>query len=260
MVALNNLAHHPDFETSWLKGKTCLEFGCGGLNPGGTMFAMLLQGAHSAYAVDLDEVESVPLACRALYTIAAAAVMGVDGADIQGDPEEILARVSSFDLEKLADGDPKGLDLERLRHIQAPIEDAGIPPGSVDVVTSNSVYEHLADPDEITAQLARLLRPGGLAVHAIDGFDHRTYANGQLHPLTFLHDETNEPLVHGCNRIRPLAFAEVFERHGLEVRGVLKGAKLPLDEVEIAALAAPYRDLPREHLEVARARFYLRKR
>ena len=260
MTSLQNLRAHPDFEDGWLRGKTCLEFGCGGLNPGGTMFAMLLQGAARGFALDMDGIESVPLACRALYRLASAALVGADGADIRGTPREILARVETFDLAKLADGDADGLDLDRLQFIQAPLEACGIPPESVDVVTSNSVFEHLADPEEVTAELARRMRSGGLAVHAIDGFDHRFYQDETVHPLAMLREETDEPLVYGCNRIRPLAFAEMFERHGLEVRDVLESYRVPLDEPQIASFAPPFRDVPLEHLEVARARFYLRKR
>jgi SAM-dependent methyltransferase len=224
------------------------------------MFAMLLEGARRAYAIDLDEVASVPLACRALYVLASAALIGADGADIRGAAEQILDRVSSFDLRKLADGDPSGIDMDRLRHIRAPIQESGIEPASVDLVVSNSVYEHIADPASTTANLSRIMRPGGLAVHAIDGFDHRYYADNSIHPLDFLREDTPDPLVRGCNRIRPLAFAEIFERHGFEVRGIWHGHRISIQEDLASSFAEAFRILPREHLEVARARFYLRKR
>jgi SAM-dependent methyltransferase len=224
------------------------------------MFAMLLEGARRAYAIDLDEIASIPLACRALYTLVAAAVIGADGADIRGTAEQILDRVSTFDLKRLADGDPGGIDAHRLRHIRAPIHESGIERESVDLVVSNSVYEHLEDPDSVTAHLARLMRPGGLAVHAIDGFDHRYYADRSTHPLEFLRDKSSPPLVRGCNRIRPLAFTDIFERHGLEVRGIWHGHRLTLTDDLVSSFSDSFRMLPREQLEVARARFYLRKR
>ncbi|MGC6486923.1 MAG: FG-GAP-like repeat-containing protein [Planctomycetota bacterium] len=260
MISLQFVRPHPDFKPGWLRGKTCLEFGCGGLNPGGTMFAMLLEGARQAYAIDLDEIASIPLACRALYTLAAAAVIGADGADICGTAEQILDRVSTFDLKRLAQGDSGGIDTDRLRHIRAPIHKSGIASESVDLVSSNSVYEHLEDPDSVTAHLARVMRPGGLAVHAIDGFDHKYYADQSIHPLEFLRDKSSAPLVGGCNRMRPLAFADVFERHGLEVRGIWHGHRLTLTDDQVSSFSDSFRMQPREHLEVARARFYLRKR
>lgn len=41
-----------------------------------------------------------------------------------------------------------------------------------DLVISNSVYEHLEDPDGITSALARWSAPGGLQLHFIDLRDH----------------------------------------------------------------------------------------
>jgi SAM-dependent methyltransferase len=43
---------------------------------------------------------------------------------------------------------------------------------SVDLVISNSVYEHLDDVEGITRALAALTRPGGLHIHFVDLRDH----------------------------------------------------------------------------------------
>ncbi len=45
-------------------------------------------------------------------------------------------------------------------------------PGSIDVVVSNSVLEHVADPPALFASLARLLAPGGVMLHRVDYRDH----------------------------------------------------------------------------------------
>jgi SAM-dependent methyltransferase len=43
---------------------------------------------------------------------------------------------------------------------------------SVDLVISNSVYEHLDDVEGITRALSALTRPGGLHIHFVDLRDH----------------------------------------------------------------------------------------
>jgi SAM-dependent methyltransferase len=260
MLAYWMVRAHPDFKDSWLLGKTCLEFGSGGLNPGGSLFVFLLAGAARAIAMDLDDIESPQAATKALYHVLCAAMTKTCRPVIPGDPTEILARVSSFDVDKLAEGDMSGVDLERLRYLQQPITEAGLPEASVDLLFSNSVLEHIPDVDEVLAEIARVMAPGALGVHAIDGVDHRTYGNPNVHALEFLREDRDVSLLHGCNRIRPLDFVERFERHGLEVRSIAAPETIELDDATIASFAPAYRSRPRDVLETTRARFYLRKR
>lgn len=49
---------------------------------------------------------------------------------------------------------------------------SGIPDGTVDIVLSNSVLEHVTDMDELLAAVIPKLRPSGLMVHAVDYRDH----------------------------------------------------------------------------------------
>ncbi len=49
---------------------------------------------------------------------------------------------------------------------------AAIPDASLDIVASNSVLEHVADPAALFADLARVLAPGGVMVHRVDYRDH----------------------------------------------------------------------------------------
>lgn len=62
---------------------------------------------------------------------------------------------------------------ERITLLEADIRDVkpgDIPP--VDLVISNSVYEHLDDVEGITRALAALTSPGGLHIHFVDLRDH----------------------------------------------------------------------------------------
>lgn len=262
MSSLHALQSHPDIGPSMdgLRDATCMDFGCGSLSPIAGVFAMLLAGARRGIAIDVEEVESVGCAVRALYATLSAALTRTSRPKIAATADQILKRVASFDWDKVAAGDVNGVDWSRLSCLQKPLVDAGLDDGSIDVLVSNSVFEHLADPDEILTEMARIVRPGGLCMHAIDGVDHRSYADSTIDPLAFLNDESTDPIVHGCNRIRPLQFTSIFERHGFEVRGIRQGPRTPIPDELVRGFAPQFRDLAREHLEVPRARFYLRRR
>jgi SAM-dependent methyltransferase len=62
---------------------------------------------------------------------------------------------------------------ERLTMLQADIRDPSLADlAPVDLVISNSVYEHLDDVDGITRALAAFTKPDGLHVHFVDLRDH----------------------------------------------------------------------------------------
>jgi ubiquinone/menaquinone biosynthesis C-methylase UbiE len=41
-------------------------------------------------------------------------------------------------------------------------------PSSIDIIISNSFFEHLEDPEEIIKEMARITARGGLSIHAIN--------------------------------------------------------------------------------------------
>lgn len=55
--------------------------------------------------------------------------------------------------------------LASVRLIQADAKETGLPPGSFDLVFSNSLLHHVADPDRFWAEVRRLARPGALVLH-----------------------------------------------------------------------------------------------
>lgn len=58
--------------------------------------------------------------------------------------------------------------------------------GSVDVVVSDNVYEHVPDVRAVTAEIARVLRPGGVACITIHPF---SAFSGGHHPATIHHGD-----------------------------------------------------------------------
>ena len=54
-----------------------------------------------------------------------------------------------------------------VRFIKGEIDKLGLPPASFDRIVCSEVLEHTVDPQAILAEIARLLRPGGVAVITI---------------------------------------------------------------------------------------------
>ena len=58
------------------------------------------------------------------------------------------------------------VESEFLRTVEAPDYRLPMPDGSFDFVYSTSVMEHVIEPGSALAEIARVLRPGGLSIHA----------------------------------------------------------------------------------------------
>jgi SAM-dependent methyltransferase len=55
-----------------------------------------------------------------------------------------------------------------------------------DLIVSRAVIEEIFEPKEVFKAADRVLAPGGLALHKIDLSDYGIFADGGMHPLTFL--------------------------------------------------------------------------
>ncbi len=102
----------------------------------------------------------------------------------------------------------KGLDLR-----PTTLEEAGFAASSFDGVYSNAVFEHLRRPSLVFAELARVLRPGGLVV--IDTVNWESYTRERLGRDWKLVD----PRVHLC-LYGPETLAAYCRKAGLEVLGI----------------------------------------
>jgi SAM-dependent methyltransferase len=117
-----------------LPGRRVLEIGSGATNALG--YALAADGAAGVICLE----PFIPQDARQDARLRAAAAAGRPGVD--------LSRVT------------RAADL------------AAVPEASVDLVVSNSVLEHVADPAGLLAGLARVLVPDGLMVHRVDYRDH----------------------------------------------------------------------------------------
>lgn len=142
-----------------------------------------------------------------------------------------------------------------------------LPAASVDVVFSNSVLEHV--PPDVIRQLmkesCRVLRPGGLAIHAVNCGDHYAYFDRSITPINYLRYPErrwhfwNNTLQYQ-NRLRPQDFLDAAEEAGLEI--VLRKSK-PRQELLRAlpamSVAAEFERYPPEELCCTSIDFVARK-
>ena len=257
---LSRIQEHPDFSWDRLRGATCIDVGCGSLNPLGPLFVLVLHGAARGIGIDADPVQNPALAARAVFDAAAEVWARVVRRDRDTEIADLTERLRSFDLVRLANGDPSGADFERLEFRCSLVHEAGLADGEADIVFSTSFLEHVPDPATVIESLARASRPGALHVHAIDGTDHRRYSDPDRHPLDFYREVTEDPLCGGCNRVPVDDYAGMFEAAGFEIRESRINRRVPLTDEEVATFAPMFRDRPRELLENASRTYFLRRR
>lgn len=246
------------------RGATVVDLGCGSLNPFGFSFLLLLLGAQRAYAIDLDTIQDVGVAVRALA--AAASWLLLDPTRVLGTetiaPEEVLRNLRGFQLPLLAAGDPAGIASDRLVHRIESIDALSLADGEADAVFSVSLFEHVARVDDALESLRRVTKAGGIGNHVIDFSDHRIYSGDVKSPFEFLKIDSEEPLVHGSNRIRCDQFCELFDRHGFDVEHVHTAGPytVELSDTERAQFVEPFKSMRRENLSAVGARIVVRRR
>lgn len=241
---------------------TVVNLGCGTRNPLGYLMVLVLLGARRCIGIDLEMPADLSLAARGIAR--AAALMLLDPRIVVGDYPvsrgDIAARAEGFDLQKLFWGDAAGVDESRLSFWPKSVEATGLADGEADLVVSNSLLEHLPDLDAALVELARITRRGGINAHYVDGADHRSYRDPALGPLAFLEEGAAEGLVHGSNRVRPLEYLPLFERHGFELVHVRRWPGVEVTDALRARLAEPWRSMPADTLAHTQLRLVVRRR
>ena len=238
-----------------IEGASVLDVGCGGHNPAGMSFLMLLCGARFAAAIDGEPPHDVARAARALPDLAQQ--MLVDPRRIlRGHTEisrvQLLERLEGFDLAKLAAGEIDGaVPGDRLQYHVCRAESLPFEDGAFDISMSTSFLEHVEDPDVIAAELARVTAKGGFGLHVVDGVDHRSYADSSVHSLEFLKVSTDEPMVGGENRLRRRQLGEAFERHGFDCSEHHVLHRIEVDEALRNRFAEPFRSMELDELSTS---------
>jgi SAM-dependent methyltransferase len=245
-----------------LRDATVVELGCGSVNPLGALLVHLLAGAREVHGFDLDPPQDLAAATRALARLATYMLANPAwlAPDLGLTHDDVARQLAGFDLVRLWHGDPGGIDARRLQLHRAPAEHTGLASGSVDLVYSVSFLEHVADPDLVVAELARITAASGCGVHGIDVADHAAYGTPRLHPLDFLRRPLGPALVNGSNRLRLQQFVPVFERHGFTVTACEVHQRIEVDDALRASFAPPFRELDRDVLAALGGMLFVRRR
>ena len=201
-----------------VRGLRLFEIGTGWFPTLPVCFA--LAGAGSCQTFDLTRHMSPKLTRRMLAAmerllpkIAEASKRPIE--DVRADYEKITNQPTL----------PAILDAARIHyHAPADATKTSLPDNSVDVVFSNSVFEHV--PREVIGDMMResrrVLRGGGLAIHCVNCGDHYAYVDRAITPINYLTYPSsrwrlwNNDLLYQ-NRMRPKDFRDLAEREGLEV-------------------------------------------
>ena len=192
-----------------------------------------------AYGVDLLPPRTPHYSALSMYEILAHVRMFPGRYTWGGKrPIDIINGLRTINVAAFESGDFAGgleslggqVDLLAEDLLRCPIE-----PGSIALLTSFAVLEHVGDIDAIMRRSFDLMAPGGIAYHFVDLADHRSYrGDGVYGPLSFL-TEADAPA--NMNRLRApqvtaAALAAGFEivkdqRSGVELTADLKARLVP---------------------------------
>lgn len=201
-----------------LRGQHMVEVGTGWLPVMPLCFA--LAGVGRCYTMDLRRHLS-PQAV--LLTVQYLAPYLAEIAQASGQDEQaVRARWQAWS--RLSDGEAVLKDAGVSYMAPADATACGLDAGSVDMVFSNSVLEHVPASvlDALMVETHRILKPGGLALHSVNCGDHYAYFDRQITPIHYLRfserawRKWNNDLQYQ-NRLRPVDFVESARKAGLDV-------------------------------------------
>ena len=131
---------------------------------------------------------------------------------------------------------------------QSTAESLDLAPTSVDLLTSRSVMEHVANPAAAYAAMARILRPGGVLHHDIDftAHDPERFAFYWREP-----SGTQRAAFDGLNELRLSDHVGILQRLGLEV--TLKRREQAAESMDRTALAPRFAHYSDDDLRTTRA-------
>jgi SAM-dependent methyltransferase len=232
----NVLAQHERVAGS--KAASLLELGPG--NSLGTALFAAAEGVERTWLADVGDFASDDMAFyRRLGAM-------VDGPSARVDFSDRARMLQSLNATYLTDG-TAGL--------------ADIPSGSLDLILSTAVLEHVgrADFPRLAREMLRLLRPGGTAYHEVDLMDH---LGGAQNNLRFSEKTWESPLMAKSgfytNRLRSREIVGIMRDAGFEA-ALTRVARWPSPPTPRDALAEPFRALPDDELLIANFGMLLRK-
>jgi SAM-dependent methyltransferase len=136
-------------------------------------------------------------------------------------------------------------------HAPADAMQTGLPSASVDIVFSNSVLEHIPPRviEGLFEEAMRILKPGGIVMHAVNCGDHYAYSDPSITQVNYLQFTDEEWAIWNNdfqfqNRLRAKEFVAMAERAGftieLDVRPLRADRLAQLATMQVAPCFAGY--------------------
>ena len=232
-----------------INGKQCMDYGCGQSRSFSIAALLYLFGAKSVVSIDIEpHFDEVSLA-QGLWSLLA--VLAIDSSAFKINPayqdKIIKTRIFDFDLNALKQGRLyDGLPPE-IKHYTGNYHHLAKKIGDLDIIVSNSVFEH--DPEiEITLQIFKqYLRPDGCIYTDIDYRDHRHYLNG-LSSWQYLidNDDVSPDYI---NKIRSTEMRNIIRRSGFDIVKTTQLSEAPPQNI-IDQLLPQYQNLQNNDLNI----------
>ncbi len=178
-----------------LKGKRVLELGFGGAMQMGMFYQ--LDGAEEIYMVDRYAKQKFDLCAPHIQTLLDKYPEHDFGVSIKGERveyDDTIYRIYFQDLETIK------------------LKDS-----SIDLILSQSVFEHIGDVGAVVGECSRLLSPEGVFLATIDMSDH--FQRYPLHMLKFSEKVWERYLnpPSNLNRLRSRDYEQIFDKNSLKI-------------------------------------------
>lgn len=237
-----------------------VELGCGAHDPAALATYFYLNGLTPAYGVDLLKPRTDVFSALSMYDILAHIKM-FPGRYTWGGrrPSEIIQNLRNIATARFEAGDfAGGMDsiASEVRLLVQNLLVCDIEPGSIALLTSFAMLEHVDDINAIMKRCFELMVPGGIAFHFNDLADHRSYRGDNLYgPLSFL-TEVEAPA--NMNRLRAVQITRAARNAGFELLADQRIAAEVTPELR-QKLIPQFAKMPIEDVAVIKQNLVLRK-
>jgi SAM-dependent methyltransferase len=202
---------------------------------------------HGVAGVDSYDIRQLTGPSQVRQTVA-----GVLRARTTSSPRPVAARVEQLEqIARAADDAVLGLlEAAGVRFHTGRITPESVAADAFDLAVSDNTLEHVppAQLDDLSAAMARSVRPGGVVDHFVDGSDHYAHFDRGISEYNFLRwndlawSLINNRLLYQ-NRLREADYGEILTRAGLPVVASEWSAGRPR-EVAALPLAERFRTRP----------------
>lgn len=243
-----------------VRNKRILDFGCGATRPVAASIILNLLGARSTMAIDLEAPFDPAGIAVAEYGNILSVISGLSPIElhhVNADLSLCRSRAADFDLSALLGGDLRGGLARNVGYKLSRYQDLSEGERKFDLMISNSVFEHVADLEDVLTCARQSIASDGFIFAGVDFRDHRWYTDTAKWSFWqyLIDDGDHQPGY--INKIRYSAMNELIQRAGFRIleAHTVRDAMSPDFE---AGLLPKYRAMSREDKETTECLYLLK--